>query len=111
MNPDGMPTPEEFLKHVRKTQEAMVEARALSWLAAKKTIEFMLDQANFEEGTTARTALFTLLQASWVQGYNTGAQDLSRYMMRNLGLGSVVDQANALQTLGEKLSQTKPENN
>lgn len=110
MNPDVPLTPEEFLKQVQEIQAELAKARAKAWLKAKDAINQYLDNSGLPEND-ARTSLFSMLQAAWVNGYNTGAQDLSKYMMREMGLGHIVDFNDSLTALQQQITKTKPENN
>ncbi len=111
MTPEGFPSQDEFLKQIQETRLELDKIRSKAWLEAKKAVEDMLTLAGLEKGTPTFTAIFTLIQATWVQGYNTGAQDLSKYMMREMGLGNVVGFTETLAALQQKIAESKLENN
>ena len=107
MNLGKNPTTEEFLAEIKRTQAELVRLREEAWKKAEVNINMMLNDADCPFNDDVKTVYRKLMHAIWTLGYNSGANDMSIYMARELGAGAMVD----YMALYEKMLKSKPENN
>lgn len=105
MNPK-LPSPEEFLAEIQKTQEDLSKLRTESWEKVEPEINKMLSDAGFPDAPI-RDVYKQILKVLWFKGYSSGATDMARYMGRQLGAGPFLD---AFELELQRATQ-KPENN